>query len=239
MKFQVILFDLDGTITDSGPGIMNSVRYALSRFGIENPDPAVLRRFVGPPLTDSFERFYHLSAAEAVKAVGYYREYYSAGGIFENAVYEGITEMLKALREMGCRLYLATSKPQVFAEQILEHFGIRSYFDGVTGSFLDGTRVNKDEVVAEALRQAGVTAEKKADALMVGDREYDIKGAHKHEIPAVGVLFGYGSEEELLTAGADWVIHRPEELISIAAGSDKTDAAVCEAAERRHYGNKE
>ena len=215
MKYQVVLFDLDGTVTDSGPGIMNSVQYALGRFGIENPDRAVLRRFVGPPLNDSFERFYGFSTEEAMKAVQYYREYYSAGGIFENTVYDGMEETLRRLKEAGCRIYLATSKPQVFSEQILDHFGLTPFFDGIVGSFLDGTRVNKAEVVEEALRQAGITDENLSSAVMVGDREYDIIGAHKHGIAAIGVLFGYGSREELEKAGADGIAAAPEDILRI------------------------
>lgn len=215
MKYQVVLFDLDGTVTDSGPGIMNSVQYALAKFGILNPDRAVLRRFVGPPLSDSFERFYGLSQSEAVKAVDYYREYYRAGGIFENEVYEGIRELLQELKKGGCKVYLATSKPQVFSEQIMEHFEISSYFDGVVGSFLDGTRVDKSEVVAEALRLAGVTPKTCSSAVMIGDREYDIHGAHKLGISAIGVLYGYGSREELEKAGAEQIADSPKELLKI------------------------
>lgn len=215
MKYQIVLFDLDGTITDSGPGIMNSVQYALGKFGITNPDRAVLRRFVGPPLDDSFERFYGLSPEEAKRGVQYYREYYSAGGIFENSVYDGMKETLQQLKENGCRIYLATSKPQVFSEQVLEHFGLLPYFDGIVGSFLDGSRVRKDEVVAEALRQAGITPENRGCAVMAGDREYDINGAHKNGIAAIGVLYGYGSREELEAAGADWIVERPEDILQI------------------------
>ena len=215
MGYEVVLFDLDGTVTDSGPGIMNSVQYALGRFGIMNPDRAVLRRFVGPPLDDSFMRFYGCSRKEAWKAVQYYREYYSAGGIFENTLYEGIKETLEQLKNCGCRVCLATSKPQVFSEQILEHFGLMPFFDGITGSFLDGTRVNKAEVVEEALRQAGITGDNRDRAVMVGDREYDIYGAHEHGIAAIGVLYGYGSREELENAGADRLAETPEDILTI------------------------
>lgn len=215
MKYQVVLFDLDGTVTDSGPGIMNSVQYALSKFGIMNPDRAVLRRFVGPPLDYSFEHFYGLSPEEAKKGVEYYREYYTAGGIFENSVYDGMKETLEQLKAAGYRIYLATSKPQVFSEQVLEHFGLAALFDGIVGSFLDGTRVNKDEVVEEALRQAGITPENRECAVMAGDREYDIRGAHKHGIAAIGVLYGYGSREELENAGADRIADTPEELLKL------------------------
>lgn len=215
MSYQIILFDLDGTVTDSGPGIMNSVQYALDKFGIGHQERAKLRRFVGPPLSDSFERFYGFSHAEALKAVEYYREYYSAGGIFENEVYEGMKETLQALKEDGRRIYLATSKPQVFSEQILEHFGLKDYFDGVVGSFLDGGRTDKAEIIAEVLHQAGITAEKKSEVLMVGDREYDMIGAHKQGIAAVGALYGYGSRDELEQAGADFIVESPKELLSL------------------------
>lgn len=215
MKYQVILFDLDGTVTDSGPGIMNSVQYALERFGISRQEKAKLRRFVGPPLTDSFERFYGLSHAEALKAVQYYREYYTAGGIFENSVYEGMQETLQELKANGCKIYLATSKPQVFSDQILEHFGLHVYFDGAVGSFLDGGRTDKAEVIAEVLRQAGITEEMKKQVLMVGDREYDMIGAHKQGIDAAGVLYGYGCQEELEQAGADFIISSPKDLLAL------------------------
>lgn len=221
MKYQVILFDLDGTVTDSGPGIMNSVQYALDRFGISNPDRSVLRRFVGPPLEDSFQRFFGLSSEEAKEGVRYYREYYSAGGIFENSVYDGMVETLQKLKAYGCRIYLATSKPQVFGIQVLEHFGLLSVFDGVVGSFLDGTRINKDEIVKEVLCQAGITQENRSCAVMVGDREYDVLGAHRNGIEAIGVLYGYGSREELEKAGADRIIGRPEELLQIVKPQDE------------------
>lgn len=215
MKYQVILFDLDGTVTDSGPGIMNSAQYALKQFGILHQEHAKLRRFVGPPLTDSFERFYGLSHTEALKAVQYYREYYTAGGIFENSVYEGMQETLQELKANGCKIYLATSKPQVFSDQILEHFGLNVYFDGAVGSFLDGGRTDKAEVIAEVLRQAGITEDRKKQVLMVGDREYDMIGAHKQGIAAAGVLYGYGCQEELEQAGADFIISSPKELLAL------------------------
>lgn len=217
MKFKYILFDLDGTVTDSGPGIMNSVKYALAQYGIENPDPAVLRRFVGPPLHDSFERYYGFTPERAKEAVNCYRTYYAAGGIFENALYDGMEETLKQLQEAGCVLCLATSKPQVFAEQILDHFGIRKYFTVVVGSFLDGTRVDKAEVIEEALRLAGVTDENRRWAVMAGDRHYDIAGAKKMGLFSVGAVYGYGSRKELEEAGADWLIDQISDLPEVLA----------------------
>lgn len=213
MEDSIYLFDLDGTITDSGPGIMNSVRYALKKFGIDHPEEAKLRRFVGPPLTDSFQRYFDLSPRASRQAVAYYREYYTAGGIYENEVYPEIPEVLSSIRELGGKIYLATSKPQVFAQQILEHFQLTPFFDGVVGSFLDGTRIDKAEVIAQALKQAGVTGENRSRVWMTGDTRYDILGAHAQGIRGVGALYGYGTREELLEAGADFLIRTPKELL--------------------------
>lgn len=195
-----VLFDLDGTLTDPALGITNSVMYALEKFGILVGDRASLYRFIGPPLSESFEKYFSFSHAEAEKAVACYREYFADRGIFENKVYDGIPELLDALRHSGRRLILATSKPTVFAERILVHFGLRDFFERVCGSELDGTRVKKDEVIAFALEQAALS-DKRA-VVMIGDRKHDVLGAIRNGIDAVGVLYGYGSFDELDAAGA-------------------------------------
>ncbi len=195
-----IFFDLDGTLTDPGLGITNSVLHALSYYGIREDDRSKLNAFIGPPLADSFEKFYGFSHERALEAIGHFREYFENTGIFENALYHGVPEMLSALKEKGATLVLATSKPELFAERILEHFGILSYFDFVCGATMDEKeRSTKDEVLSYALEKSGSDPGK---SVMVGDRKYDIISARSFGLATVGVLYGYGSREELSHAGA-------------------------------------
>ncbi|MBR1693666.1 MAG: methylated-DNA--[Lachnospiraceae bacterium] len=198
--YEVCLFDLDGTLTDPGIGITNSVAYALGKYGIKTGSRSELYKFIGPPLIDSFRRFYGFSDEQAREAVDYYREYYRDRGIFENRVYEGIPDVLGKLSHSGRMLVVATSKPEQFAKQILEHYDLMSYFTFVAGANMDETRTKKDEVIAYALSSCQVTDISKV--VMIGDREYDILGAGKFGMDSIGVLFGYGSEEELRKAGA-------------------------------------
>lgn len=216
MHYDNILFDLDGTLTDPAMGITNSVMHALKKYGIEVSDRSELYKFIGPPLTDSFERYYGFSKSEAVTAVEYYREYFKDIGIFENKVYEGIPELLARLSDKGKTIILATSKPSVFAKRILEHFDLAKYFSFVSGSLLDGTRVRKDEVIQYALTGCNITD--KSGTVMVGDREHDIIGAKKCGIQSIGVLFGYGSREELEAAGADYIAASVDEILRIIPG---------------------
>lgn len=206
-----IFFDLDGTITDPKDGITNSVAYALAAFGIQEA-PDRLTPFIGPPLTDSFMEFYHFDLPTAQKAVEKYREYFSKTGIFENRVFPGTQPLLAHLKEGGKTVCLATSKPEVFARQILEHFHIDGYFDEIVGSCLDGTRTKKGEVIAEVFRRLGDACPDKAQCVMVGDRLHDIAGARENGLDSIGVTFGYGSEEELSSAGATYIAHSFEEL---------------------------
>ena len=202
--YQTILFDLDGTITDSAPGIINSVAHALQKFGIPVEDRSTLRRFIGPPLQQSFMQFYGLSADEGKLGIKYYREYYTTKGIFENALYDGIPELLGALKAAGKRVLLATSKPEPFAVQILEHFGIAQYFDLIAGATLDEKRVEKPDVIAYALQCAGISD--LTQCVMVGDRKHDILGANQFGMDSVGVLYGYGDMAELTGAGATHIV---------------------------------
>ncbi len=202
-KYETVLLDLDGTLTDPGIGITNSVMYALKKYGIEVADRAELYKFIGPPLNESFEKYFGFSHEEAMKAVEYYREYYKVKGIYENSLYDGIENLLKKLFENGKRIILATSKPEVFAKEILRHFGIEKYFSYIAGSNLDGSRVAKADVIAYALTEAGVAD--KTGAVMIGDREHDIIGAKKNGLDSIGVLFGYGSRDELEAAGANFI----------------------------------
>lgn len=215
--FDIVLFDLDGTLTDSGLGITNSVKYALGKYGIEVADRSELFRFIGPPLVDSFQLFYGFSPEEALEITHVYREYYSTKGIFENEVYDGIEELLKKLNENGKRVIVATSKPEPFAKRILDHFGLSQYFEYIAGSNMDETRSTKAEVIEYALESCGITDLSKA--VMVGDREHDIIGAKKIGMKSIGVLFGYGDREELRKAGADYIAATASEIFDIIINS--------------------
>ena len=197
---KAVLFDLDGTVTDPGIGITNSVMYALSRFGIEVKDRAALYRFIGPPLRQSFSEYYGLSAQDAEKAVSYYREYYRPKGIFECTLYDGIEDTFKALCGAGYKLALATAKPEVFAKQIAAHFGFDVYLSAVSGASLDASREDKAVIIARALDMLGVSTSR--GSYMVGDRAYDIEGGKKNGLSTVAALYGYGTEEELSSAHA-------------------------------------
>lgn len=214
MKYQTILFDLDGTLTDPGEGITRSVAYALESFGIHVPDRKVLYPFIGPPLLDSFMELYGFSQEKARQAIEKYREYFGRQGIFENELYPGVPEALEQLKKAGARLVLATSKPEPYAKEILEHFHLMGYFDFLSGSQLDGTRSKKGEVIAHALHHCGKGPAEKA--LMVGDRKHDVQGALENHIPCAGVLYGYGSREELEQAGAQWIVEKPAHLSGLA-----------------------
>ena len=229
-KYQFILFDLDGTVTDSGPGIMNAARRALLRYNIEDADPERLRLFVGPPLDKSFIERYGFSEEDAWKAIGYFREYYNDKGIFENSVYPGMEELLSGLKERGYTVAIASSKPQVMIHKVLGHFDIEKYFDVIVGCELDGTRSTKSEVVQEVLSQLatlavekGLFTEKdtidtepaesvKQHAIMIGDRCYDAEGAHALGLPCIGILYGYGSREEMEQAKADYILETVKDL---------------------------
>lgn len=199
--FENILFDLDGTLTDPGVGITSSVAYALESYGIKVEDKTKLNCFIGPPLHESFMKFYNMSTLLAFDAITKYREYYNDRGIFENQVYCGIPGLLAKLKASGKTVIMATSKPECFAKRIAEHFGIDKYFDCITGSELDGRRVDKAEVIECALERMKITD--RSTCVMVGDRRHDIIGAEKTGLSSIGVLYGYGSLEELEECGAD------------------------------------
>lgn len=208
--YQTILFDLDGTLTDSAPGILNSVRHACDKLQLEIPPEATLRRFLGPPLPASFRDYLHLNEADVARAVEGFREYYPEKGIFENEVYPGIPELLRDLKAAGKTVVMATSKPEVFARRIMEHFSLDGYFDAICGASLDESRSDKGEVIAYALQTAGITD--RQQTVMVGDREHDVKGAARNNLPCIGALYGYGSVEELTGAGAVALADSVQEL---------------------------
>lgn len=212
---QYLLFDLDGTLTDPKVGITTCVQYALQDFGIEEPDLDKLTPFIGPPLAESFKQFYGMNEEQAGRAVEKYRERFKDTGIFENEVYKGIPKMLKILKQKGFHLAVASSKPTVFVERILKHFKLDCYFEAVVGSELDGTRVNKDEVVCEVLQRLFRNRTVERDKVyMIGDRKFDAEGAKAMGIESVGVTYGYGSMEELREAHADYIVRSVEELTS-------------------------
>ena len=199
-----LLFDLDGTLTNPGLGITNSVRYALEKFGITPASREELYPYIGPPLTDSFQKYHGLSPEQAKQALGYYREYFSDRGIFENEPYPGVESFLERLRQEGYTLMVATSKPEEFTHTILRHFRLDGYFDFVCGNTLDESRPTKAEVIACIREQHPAIGPD--NALMIGDRRYDVEGAHACGLPAVGVLYGYGSRQELEDAGAEALV---------------------------------
>lgn len=217
--YSTILFDLDGTLTDSEQGIINSIEYALKKYEIRLESKADLRKFLGPPLKDSFIQFCGFSEEKADEAVNFYREYFKEKGIFENIVYQGIYDLLEKLKSKNKTLILATSKPEPFTLRILEHFDLLKYFDFVAGSNMDNTRCRKDEVISYALNSCKITD--LSSAIMVGDREHDIIGAKKVGIDSIGVLYGYGNLQELKNAGATYIAKDTEEIYKIVTDEEK------------------
>lgn len=213
LNYDYIFFDLDGTLTDSAPGILNSVMYALEHYGIRVQDRGELRRLIGPPLIDSFRNFYGFSDEDAWNATMVYREYFADRGLFENDVYPGIPETLRQLKDAGKHLIVATSKPETYSVRIVEHFGLAKYFDFVAGAAMDETRTKKDEVIEYALERCGFPD--RGNVLMIGDREHDILGAKKCGMACMGVLYGYGSREELESAGACWLAADASEIANL------------------------
>ena len=199
---DIILFDLDGTLTDSGPGITNSIAYALKEFGIDEK-PEALVHFIGEPLAQTLQSSYGFSETEVADVIAAYRVRYGTKGMFENIVYEGIPVLLQRLHAANKMIVLATSKPTFYAEQILAHFDLLPYFTFVAGSNMDNTRTDKAEVIAYAIEN--ITGFTKENAIMVGDRHYDIIGAMAHGLDTIGVCYGYGSEKELKDVGASHI----------------------------------
>ena len=208
--FKYILFDLDGTITDPGEGITNSVAYSLKTYGIEVADKKELYTFIGPPLYASFMKYYGFSEEQSIEAVARYREYYSDKGVFECTLYDGIEGLLEKLSAEGKKIILATSKPELYAVKILKHFDLYKYFYHVAGATMDGHRIEKADVIEYAFKNLGITD--RENAVMIGDREYDIIGAKQCGISSIGVTYGYGSREELQNAGAELLCERVEDI---------------------------
>jgi phosphoglycolate phosphatase len=211
-----LLFDLDGTLTDSRPGIVACIQHALERAGVPPPGERELQRYIGPPLSHAFAQLLaaEVGAPRVVEAIAAYRERFTVTGMFENAVYEQIPAALDELADRGARLYVATSKPRIYAERILEHFGLVDRFIAVFGSELDGSRSDKSELIAHALKSAALDP---AASVMIGDREHDMLGAVCNHVYPAGALWGYGSDEELRSAGAKRLLSAPAEIPKLLA----------------------
>ncbi|MDY0885084.1 HAD family hydrolase [Dongia soli] len=207
-----ILLDLDGTLTDPQIGITRSIRHALEALKLPVPSEQALISFIGPPLLEAFHDLVG-DATLAQRCVDHYRDRFGTIGLYENEVFPGVPEMLDQLLAVGHRLYLATSKPHVFASRILDHFGLTSRFAAIYGSELDGTRTRKADLIAHLLAKEGIGGE---PAVMIGDREHDVHGASANNLPAIGVLYGYGSRAELEAAGATAFVASPAEIPAIA-----------------------
>ena len=212
-NFKYLLFDLDGTLTDSGEGITKAVKYALEYFDIQVEDLNELRKFIGPPLRDSYKKFYDFDDEKAEIGIKKFREYYVDKGIYENKVYDGVEETLKTLKDMGKTLIVATSKPEAHAEIVLNHFDLAKYFDFICGADLEETRVKKSDVIRYALESADI--KDSSDAVMIGDREHDILGAKENNLKSIGVLYGFGDVVELTQARADFVVEKIQDIIDI------------------------
>jgi phosphoglycolate phosphatase len=215
-RHDAILFDLDGTLTDSAPGIVACMRYALDEMGIPHPDDATLRTFLGPPLAETFGHHFHLSGADIDRAIAIYRVRYHDVGLFENSVYADVPEVLAHLDATDAVLAIATSKPTYSATRILERFGLAGHFAFIGGAELDGTRHAKADVIAHTLLhlQLAGTLPDRAAIVMVGDREHDVLGARAHDIDCIGVLWGYGDADELTAAGAVGLCAAPADLLA-------------------------
>lgn len=210
MERKAVLFDLDGTLTDSGEGIMNCVQLTLNHFGIPVERRDDLRVFVGPPLRETFPKF-GIPEAEVEHAIEVYRSRYNTVGIFENEPYPGVRELLQTLKEQGFRLFVATSKPEVSALRVLDRFELSQYFEEIAGATWDGSRDSKEAVIAYLLEKIGDVDQ----AVMVGDTRYDVAGASAHGIPTIGVSWGYGTVDELLHAGAAAIADTAEALLTL------------------------
>lgn len=215
MALKTLFFDLDGTITDSQAGIINSIRYSEQKLQLPAHSAEQLQLFIGPPLLESYEKYFGLTPAQAQTALLAYREYYAKQGIFENQVYAQIPETLAQLKQAGLQIMLVTSKPENYAEQIITHFNLASYFDHIYGASFDEKRAAKTEIIAYALASEQLTTP--GTIAMVGDRENDINGAHDHQLHSIAVRYGFGSDAELQAAHPSITIDQPAELLQAVA----------------------
>ena len=217
--YKYAFFDLDGTITDSGPGIIDSAIVALSKFGIEITDRKQLYPFIGPPLSESFRDLFGIPEDQVPLAIQYYREHYNVHSIFAgNSVYEGIEDVLIKLKEAGVKLVVATSKPYHLAKQVLDYFDLTKYFDYISGAVAN-VRIHKHEVIAHALEELNIT--NLDDVIMIGDRKYDVIGARQNGLKCIGILYGgYSTLEEFLLEETAYIINKPHEIVDIVLGDE-------------------
>lgn len=208
-RIENVLFDLDGTLTNPKVGIVNSILFALEKLSINEPNIDELETFIGPPLRESFVARYNLTESNADLAMNYYREYFSVKGLYENEVYQDIPALLEFLFASNYKLFVATSKPTVYAEKIIEHFNLSQYFVKTIGSNLDNTRTDKTEVISHLISTFGL---QKAKSVMVGDRKFDIIGAKNNSIKSIGVTYGYGTLEELRLYKPDFIVSNCSEI---------------------------
>lgn len=212
MNYKNILFDLDGTLTDSSPGIINAYIYSLNKLGLNEDDISIVRSYIGSPLRAYYAERQKLTPEDSELAVKYFREHYNDTGIYENNVYPGIKELLEKLTDSGCRLYIATSKPEKFALTVLEHFGLKSYFTYIKGSDMSPDNKPKDVIIKHVMEVNSLTAN---DSIMIGDRYHDIRGAHLNSIASIAVTYGYGSREELEKENPTHFVGNAEEIKTI------------------------
>lgn len=210
-SFDTLLFDLDGTLTDSAPGITQCFRHTLAHMGL--PEPDNITQILGPPLQSSFSELCGMDTAQTDEAVKFFRKHYSEKYLFVNSVYEGVPEMLEELKSHGIKLLVATCKAECFALRILEKFNLSYYFDFVGGADINGTRNTKEQVIEYVLESSGVSHKEKV--LMIGDRMHDIDGAHEYGIPCLAVTWGYGSMEEFVEHNADFIADKPQDILNL------------------------
>ncbi len=211
-EIKNILFDLDGTIIEPEEGIVNSVVFALNKLGIDESDKKKLTKFIGPPLIKSFANFYELSDKDANKAVQYYREFFGEKGLYQNFLYDDIKELLEHLQDRGFKLFVATSKPTIYAKKIIKNFNLDKKFEGIIGSNLDNSRTDKTEVIQYVLNSFDLNPQ---ETIMIGDRKFDMIGAKNNNLISIGVTYGHGNIEELKKAKADFIVNSCQELQSI------------------------
>lgn len=212
IRFKYVFFDLDGTITDTKEGIINSIFHSLKYYpSIKLPKQEELYSFIGPPLAASYEKFFGMDAQTARQAVEYYREYYRPTGVFECVLYDGIHRLLEDLHKIGAKIFLATSKPEIFAKKSLERFGISKYFEGIFGSTLDGSRVEKSDIIKYVISH--IPDFQPSEAVMIGDTVYDIEGAKENSLKSIAVTYGYGKDEDLKSA--DYICSSASEIFDL------------------------
>lgn len=219
--YDTILFDMDGTIVDTGVGIRLCAQYALQQMGLDAGDPDALNFFIGPPLRTSFETHFGMTAAQVAEAVEHFRVRYTEKGLYEHAIYPGLDALLHRLQASGKRLAVATSKPTDFAREILRQYGVDVCFVEIVGSEFDGSRSEKIDVIREALRRLNLTEEERQHTVMIGDRKFDILGAKQFGLSSIGVLYGYAPDGELQEAGADFCAENAEELLALLLQEEK------------------